>query len=147
MLNKGSTNSSVIEQELIYILFLNEGIPILKYFSIDFVSNADAKGIKETIKTPIAHFGSSNFTSCLLGLNVDGASVNMVIHQGLGTLIKEEVPSPSLVHCFNHRIELAIKNSFINSSFTSVDDLLTELYYLNEKNLSQNLLMQQAQGG
>ena len=46
MLNDGSTDSSIIEQELIYILFLNEGVPTLKYFSIDSVSNVDVVGIR-----------------------------------------------------------------------------------------------------
>ena len=133
MLNSGSADSGVIEQELIHVLFLNEGIPTLKYFSIESVSNADAEGIKETIKSDFPCFGISNFISHLLSLNVDGASVNMGIHCGQGTLIKQEAPWPSLVYCFNHRVKLAIKDSFANSSFTSVDDLLMELYYLYEK--------------
>lgn len=94
MLNDGSTDSSIIEQELIYILFLNEGVPTLKYFSIDSVSNVDVVGIKETIKTTFAYFGVSNFTMGLLGLNVGGASVNMGIHQGVATLITQEAPCP-----------------------------------------------------
>ena len=133
MLNSGSADSGVIEQELIHVLFLNEGIPTLKYFSIESVSNADAEGIKETIKADFPCFGISNFISHLLSLNVDGASVNMGIHCGQGTLIKQEAPWLCLVHCFNHRVKLAIKDSFANSSFTSVDDLLMELYYLYEK--------------
>ena len=163
MLNNGSTDSGVIEQELIYVLFLNEGIPTLKYFSIESVSNADAEGIQETIKTAFARFGISNFTSRLLGLNVDGASVNMGIHRGLGALIKQQASRLSLVHCFNHRVELAVKDSFANSSFTNADKLLMELYYLYEKSpkrlrvikplaevvdkTAQNLLAQQARGG
>ena len=74
----------------------------MKYFSTKSVSNAFAKGVKETMKTVFAHSGISNSTSSLLGLNVDGASVNMRVHQGLGTLIKQEAPWQSLVHCFNH---------------------------------------------
>ena len=70
-----------------------------KYFGIGSISNADAKGIKETIKTAFASFRISNFTSRLLGLNVDGASVNIGIHRGLGTLIKQEAPWLILVHC------------------------------------------------
>ena len=111
--------------------FFNEGIPTMKYFSTKSVSNAFAKGVKETMKTVFAHSGISNSTSSLLGLNVDGASVNMRVHQGLGTLIKQ-APWQRLVHCFNHRVEMAIKDSFADSRFTSVDNLL-ELYYLCEK--------------
>ena len=80
VLKDGSIDNSVIEQQLIYVLFLNEGIPTLKYFSIESVSNADDKGIEETIKSAFARLGISNFTSRLLGLNADGAGVNMGIH-------------------------------------------------------------------
>ena len=133
VLNDGSTDSGVIEQELIYVLFLNHGTPTLKYFSIESVTNANAEGIKETIATAFSRFGISNFSSRLLGLNVDGASVNVGVHRGLGTLIKEQAPWLSLVHCFNHRVELSIKDSFKNSSFASIDELLTELCYLYQK--------------
>ena len=134
MLNNGSTDSGAIEQELIYVLILNEGIPALKYFSLESVSNADAEGIKKTIKTAFVCFWISNFKSHLLGLNVDGASINMGIHQGLGTLIKQVAPWLTLIHCFNRRVELAIKDSFANSTFTNVDNFLKGLYYLYEKN-------------
>lgn len=55
----------------------------MKYFSIKSVSNAFAKGVKETMKTVFARSGISNSTSSLLGLNVDGSSVNMGVHRGL----------------------------------------------------------------
>ena len=44
----------------------------------------------------------------------------MGVHRGLGTLTKLGTPWLSLVHCFNHIVELAIK-------------VQTELYYLHEK--------------
>ena len=63
--------------------FFNKNIPTLSYFSIESVPNADAESIKKTSKTAFARFGISNFTSSLLGLNVDGSSVNMGVHRGL----------------------------------------------------------------
>ena len=48
-------------------------------------------------------------------------------------MIKQEAPWLGFVHCFNQRVELAIKDPFANSSFIIVDDLLTELYYLYQK--------------
>ena len=110
--NDGSTDSGIIVKwsmsQLVYVLFLREGISSLKYFNMESVSNADVEIKKETIRTVFTCFGISNFTSSLLGLNVDGASVNMGVHWGLGTLIKQEAPWLSLVNCFNYRVELAI---------------------------------------
>ena len=62
----------------------------------------DAEGIKKTIKTAFARLRINNFASHLLGLNADGDSINMGANEGLGTLIKQEAPWLSLVHCFNH---------------------------------------------
>ena len=49
-LSDGSTDSSGMEQETIYILFICGGIPVLKYFSIESVKVADSAGLKETLE-------------------------------------------------------------------------------------------------
>ena len=41
----GSTDKSVIEQEAIFILFLSDGFPALRYLSIEIVNNATASGV------------------------------------------------------------------------------------------------------
>ena len=49
ILTDGSTDSSVTEQEAMYILFLHDGIPKVRYFIIESVQNANATGIQESI--------------------------------------------------------------------------------------------------
>ena len=78
------------------------------------------------------------FFSQLLGLNVDSASVNMRVHQGLGKLVRDSGPWLSLVCCFNHWVKLTIKHSFVNSSFEEISKLLTELYFLYQKSLKRH---------
>ena len=55
ILSDGSTDSSVIEEELIYIyiyiLSLKSGKPLLKFLLIEPANNANAEGIIECIKT------------------------------------------------------------------------------------------------
>ena len=51
VLSDGSTNSSVSEQETIYILSICEGTPVLKYRTIESVKKADAHGLKATLET------------------------------------------------------------------------------------------------
>ena len=46
-LSDGSIDSSVTEQEFVYILFLDNGVPVVKYVSIESVENANAKGVKK----------------------------------------------------------------------------------------------------
>ena len=57
----------------------------------------------------------------LVGINVDGASVNLDKRKSVGTLLKEKDP---WIHCFNHRVELALKDVFRTTSFEEVDSML-----------------------
>ena len=66
----------------------------------------------------------------MLGLNFDGASVNTDIHKGLRAKIKEEADWLQLVHCFDHRSELTLKDGFSNSAFKAVEEFLNEIYSL-----------------
>ena len=108
----------MIEQELVYVLYLSkDGVPIAKYLSKESAKNGDASGLKNCITKAFQRFGIGKFPERLLGLNFDGASVNTGIHKGLRAKIKEEVDWLQLVHCYNHRLELALKDTFSNSAF------------------------------
>ena len=66
-------------------MFLCEDIPTVKYFRVELVETADAAGIIESIETVFNQFGITSFTDRMSGLNVDGASVNVGVHRGVGT--------------------------------------------------------------
>lgn len=44
--------------------------------------------------------------------------------------MKENSPWLQVIRCFNHRLELAIKDAFINTVFLRIDEMLSELYKL-----------------
>ena len=129
ILSDRSTDSANIEEELVYFLYLSD-VPKVKFFSIEDAQNADANGLKECLVSAFARFDSNDFQKHLLGLNVDGAAVNMGIHGGLGALLKELSPWLMVVHCFNHRLELAIKYAFKHTAFNNIDEMLAVLYKL-----------------
>ena len=143
----GSTVSSVTEQETIYILFICGGVPVLKYFSIESVKVANSAGLKETLEKAFLRFGFKNYYDKLVGLNLDGASTNMSRMNGLGKLIRDEAPWVEIVHCFNNRLELAIKDAFTITTFSHIiDEMLTKLYIFIRKarkvsNNLENLMM------
>ena len=87
VLSDGSTDSSVIEEELVYLLFLKSGKPLLKFLSIEPANNANAEGIIECIRTAFEGIGILDFQKRIMGRNVDGASVN--------TGMEKSVPKPS----------------------------------------------------
>ena len=130
VLSDGSTDSANIEEELVYFLYLAGGVPKVTFLSIEDAKNVDANGLLECITTAFSRFNIDEISKHILGLNVDGASVNTGIHGGLGVLIKEQAPWLQVIHCFNHRLELAIKDAFKNTAFAKIDEMLSELYKL-----------------
>ena len=67
----GSTGKSIIEQEAIFILFLCDGFPALRYLSIESVDNATATGVLSSLTTAFEKSGVLSFEKSLLGLNCD----------------------------------------------------------------------------
>ena len=61
VLSDGSTDSAVTEQEMIYVLFICEGIPVLKYLSIENAKNADALGLKSILEITFNRFGITRY--------------------------------------------------------------------------------------
>ena len=59
----------------------------------------------------------------MLGLNCNGASVNLDQFGGLGALIKEKT----------QWLELASKDAFENSAFAKIETILMKLYHLHQK--------------
>ena len=60
---------------------------MLKYLSIESVKKADAHGLKATLETAFNRFGITHYYDRLVGLNLEGASVNMGKHSGLIVLV------------------------------------------------------------
>ena len=79
-------------------------------------------------------FGFKNYYNKLVGLNLDGASVNMGRVNGLGKLVRDEASWVEIVHFFNHILELAIKDAFKTAKFYhNINEMLTKFYYLYQK--------------
>ena len=134
VLSDGSTDTSVTEKELVYILYLCNGTPTVKYFSIEDVKTANAIGLQAAIEQSFKRIGITALTDRIVGLNCDGASVNMGQFTGLGARFKELAPWLEIIHCFNHRMELAFKDAFDKSPvFQKIDNFLLQLYYMYQK--------------
>ena len=78
LLTDGSTDNVVIEEEVLYLLFLNEGKPEIKFFSIETPSHSTAEGLKEAISSAFKRTGMTEFHTKLAGFNVDGAPATQV---------------------------------------------------------------------
>ena len=108
-------------------MFLCEGTPTVKYFSVKLVKMADAAGIIESIETIFNRFGITSFTDRVLGLNVDGVSVKVGVHRGVGTQLMKKALWLQVTHCFNHRVELALKDAFTTIHSKNIKEMLLKL--------------------
>ena len=70
-------------------------------------------------------------------MNVDGAAINTGIQSGLGVKFKETAPWINVIHCFNHRLELAMKDMFSGTFFKDITTMLVKLYILYRKSPKQ----------
>ena len=91
----------------------------------------------ETLKTILLHEFEElgiNLEEKLVAICADGAAVNFGVRGGLVALLRDdEMPWLVGIHCLNHRLELAIKDSFKATYFDDVIEMMTSLYYLYEK--------------
>ena len=62
VLPDGSTDSAVIEQVLIYVLFMLEGTPQCKFLSSESYENANSEGVKGCINKAFERIGITNFS-------------------------------------------------------------------------------------
>ena len=74
---------------MVYLLFLNEGKPEIKSFSIETPLHTTAEWLKEAISSVFKRTGMIEFHTKLAGFNVDVTSVNTGIHKGLAQLLCE----------------------------------------------------------
>ena len=135
--SNGSTDSSITEEELVYVLFLLCGKPMLKFLSIEPANNANAEGIHSCIKEAFEQVRVLDLSKKVIALNVDGAAVNTGVHHGVGVLMKEFSPWLQVIHCFNHGLELSIKDAFKTGAFVKIAEMLMKLYYLYQKSPKQ----------
>ena len=78
VLSDGSSGSIFNEPETIYILFICEVAPVLKYHSTKNVKNDDAPHLKSTLGVEFNHFGIICHYGKLVGLNLDGGASTWV---------------------------------------------------------------------
>ena len=127
ILSDGGSDSGNIEEELVYVKNLSKGKAKVSFLSIENAQNVDANRIKECIESAFKYFAIDDFQDHLVGFNVDGAAVNVRLNGGVGTLLKGKSPWLHVIHCFSHRLGLAVKDAFKDKAFVKIGDMLSLL--------------------
>ena len=122
------------EKELVYTKVVIRGKAVellLKCIHMnDFGGTAD--DLKRAIDSVMEEYNASEvYKTRLISLCCDGASINLGKYRGVATQIKETRLWLLIIHCVNHRLELAIKDGFkVDSAFSEICDMLLNMYLL-----------------
>ena len=128
----GSTNNSITEQEVIYVIYVDPKIhfPVMKFFKIATPDRSqDAPGLKEAIISAFSRHGLCSSLKKMVFFPSDGASVNSDSNSALIGLFQEDYPWLSFIWCFSHCFELSLKDA-LSELFEPVDTSLTHLFHL-----------------
>ena len=108
-----SSDSSIVEQELFFIRYVtSNGEVRVRFLGIQSVEKGNAAGIIGAMRQKVGDIMDwDNFMEKAVGLGCDGAAVMIGKKAGVAALLLHEQPSLLVVHCYNHRLELALKDA------------------------------------
>ncbi|XP_021365405.1 zinc finger protein 862-like [Mizuhopecten yessoensis] len=142
VLSEGSTDSSVTEQETVFVRYVGtNGHPDTQFVSIVALQSAHAEGVLTGIDEALNSVGLSRelLDSKLVGCNFDGAAVMLGSKTGVATRMRERLVGRDIVvlHCVAHNLELgvldAIKQVKYLTIFQSTVQLVYKFYYYSPK--------------
>ena len=155
ILSDSSTDSAIIEQEIVYMRYALKGTSHTHFLGLAAVEKANAahifQGINSTLDKVLAIEQTSSpaerlWREKLVALGTDGASVMLEKNNGMVAKFKTANGQHIIgVHCMDHRLELAFKDSTAkNTCHKKLEELLLGLYYfyhssaLNRANLQRS---------
>lgn len=135
----GSTDVSVTEKEIVFVMFINQETCAVefKYLKITDLPNCSASAIFTSLKEILTEFGVTNFEKKLVGFLADGAAVNFGHIRGVSAELKKLCPWLLAIHCLSHRLELSVKNYIQSTYLTNVFKILGEVHEFYSKSPSR----------
>jgi len=86
------------------------------------------QGILSTLARIFEENGIDDWRNKLVAFVADGAAINLGERKGVSTLLRQRSPWLVSIHCFNHRLELAVKDALGQTNFRDVTTFLDSLY-------------------
>ena len=129
----GSTDASIQEQQMVYVCACKEGRQMIHFLGCISTPKADADGIVKSIESAV-QLGLDvtliEFGKKLVAIGTDGAAVMTGCRGGVVAKLRQSV-APTIVgiHCFAHRLELAIHDVIkLHNTYSTFDKLLLDLW-------------------
>ncbi|XP_065655360.1 zinc finger protein 862-like [Hydra vulgaris] len=127
------------EKELVLVRVERDGIPaylVVSLLEMNSLDGVNANTIKKGIDSIFNESGNIPLTADayknkLVSATSDGASVNLGMYNGVLTQMKNNRTWLVKMHCVNHRLELAIKDSARNIvQYRDCDQFYTTIFHL-----------------
>lgn len=131
ILSDSSTDRSTSECEIIYITYcMPNGQHFTNFLSLVELKDGKAETIYQSICEEVSQILPA-WKQKLVGICLDGASVNLGIYNGVATRMKSQSPEIISVHCVAHRLELIVADSLKGILLAkNCEDLLKFIYKL-----------------
>ncbi|KAB5574978.1 hypothetical protein PHYPO_G00215330 [Pangasianodon hypophthalmus] len=135
-MTNGSVDSSVTEEEMVYVRTAKAGQVRVYFAGVQAVSRPDASHIAEAVSSIMDSISgnSTRWKRKLVAITTDGAAVMTGEKNGVVTRIRGDRSYVLGIHCMAHRPELAYADAVKQSLMArKVEDLMTGLYTLYHK--------------
>lgn len=129
------------EKELVLVRTMKAGLPV--YFVVSLLEmssfgGCDADSLKKAIDSVFQKVDThptaipmDDYRTKMVSATADGANVNLGKYNGVLTKMSVERPWLIVIHCMNHRIELAIKDMVKSTNqYEECDNFYKSIYYL-----------------
>uniref|UniRef100_A0A3P8R1F9 C17orf113 probable zinc finger domain-containing protein n=1 Tax=Astatotilapia calliptera TaxID=8154 RepID=A0A3P8R1F9_ASTCA len=140
ILADGSTDTGIIEQELVHVRYVRDNGDIATYMiKCQPVKSANAAGILEAIDEAVNTMGirEDTWKKKVVCANFDGAAVMMGEKTGVAGRLKQRIPHIITIHCVAHKLELAVLDSVKGCEYlVKFEDTLKtifKMYYYSPK--------------
>ncbi len=142
----GSTDSSIQEQEIVFLRYVHEGNVEVRFVATKTPRSPDAVGIYNSILDALDGIGVTEdmLKMKLVAFGCDGASVMIGKKGGVATLLKSHIqPELVVVHCLAHKLELAYRDAVKKISlYDSTICLLMGVYYFYHNSPKQRAALE-----
>ena len=139
ILTDGSTDSGILEQETVYVRYLNENNKSVTQFAgLKNPMKADTLGILSAIEDVMKSLNVSELSGeeylaavykKLMNGNFDGASVMSGNKSAVPARLKEKQPGMVYTHCTAHRLELAMLDSIKSDQYLPKFESIFKFYF------------------
>ncbi len=138
VMSDGSTDTTIVEQEVVYVRYVHHGNPVTRLASIEALDHGNAEGVHAGVMAGLAsvNLSAENLKPTeatyptLVSANFDGAAVMMGVKSGVATRIQESFPWIIPVHCVAHKLELGILDGVKSVEYLAKFEAMVKKIYL-----------------